>query len=103
FDHDVYSRGVEVIGAVPALPLPVASAHAVYRDAVVDIWWTPAQQPAHAEYAVVRRQGTVPAATPDPRQLVTTTSQTRYQDTRIESGRRYTYTVFTTWNGLYSR
>jgi len=66
FAHHVYSRGVEVIVAVPALPPPVAAAHAVYRDAAVDIWWTPAPQPAHEEYAVVRREGTVPAAAPDP-------------------------------------
>src|SRR5256712_1001461 len=40
---------------------------------------------------------------PTHHQLVTTTRQTRYQDTRIEPGRRYIYTVFTKRNGLYSR
>lgn len=102
FDTHVYSTGVEVTGAVPAIPPPVTAAHAVYRDAAVDIWWTPAQPAAHEEYAVVRREGTVAAAAPEPHQCITTTSHTRYQDTQVEPGRRYIYTVFTRRNALYS-
>src|SRR5262249_1747142 len=98
FGNQVYSSGVEVVGAVPALPPPVVSAHAVYRDAAVDIWWTPAPQPAPEEYVVMRREGMIPAAAPDPHQLVTTTCQTRYQDPQVEPGRRYIYTVFTKRN-----
>src|SRR5262245_4405938 len=103
FGTHIYSRGVEVVVAVPARPPPVASAHAVYRDAAVDIWWTPTPQPAHEEYVVVRGEGMVPAAAPDPHQLVTTTCQTRYRDPQVEPGRRYIYTVFTKRNALYSR
>jgi hypothetical protein len=103
FANNVYSKGVEVAATVPALPLPVASAQATYRDEVVDIWWTPARQAVPEEYVVVRREGGSPAADPHQGQIVTTTRQTRYQDKQIEPGRRYIYTVFTKQNDLYSR
>ncbi|MBI3248839.1 MAG: hypothetical protein HYZ50_20240 [Deltaproteobacteria bacterium] len=103
FENSAYAKGVEGTCAVPTLPVPVAAAHAKYREGGIDIWWTPPKQSAREKYLLVRQAGTTPALAPDQGQILTTTSQTSWRDTKVIPGHRYVYSIFTSHDDLHSR
>jgi GTPase SAR1 family protein len=103
----VCGPGVRVQLAVPKAPSPVASVSAGFQNVrgsnEVSLQWPGIPGGASLEYVVVRREGSIPASTPEAQNVLHTTTQTSFIDQNVVCGRRYTYTIFTRSGELYSR
>lgn len=106
FGGDQLTRGVPVEVTIQKAPPAVPSVTAQFKrggakDTVIVEW--PPVAGTGIQYCVVRQEGSVPAARPDDGVVIHSGAQPRCNDTQLESGRRYTYTVFTQSGALASR
>lgn len=105
-----FSKGKGVTQQVPMAPSPVewVKAEPKYEQSgqEVEIKWAPAKEThAQIKYAVVRRPGSSGPANPDDGEILTPPdkiNETLFHDKTVVAGKRYTYSVFTHSENLYS-
>jgi hypothetical protein len=102
FGPGYYSSGVNVSIHTPIPPPAVPAFCAEYNEGMVKLSWEKSRTRKNVEYIVLRQEGSAPPTKIEDGQTVCGTSQTHWIDRDVTAGLRYSYSVFSRVEDIYS-